>query len=122
MAVIYKNIPAVLAGPVSLIGGGRDTVIALRANYWGTTKVYFQTYCDNDLFPIKLWNTPNSPVNANNDLSTGFIGRGLILYFTVQDPDPLTTQLLVNVYQPDCCLLPKDEEIKVVHSHVAGIA
>lgn len=113
--VIYDNIPAATAGPVSLSLTGNESVISLRATTWGSTKVMIETYNANDQFPIKMWEIMGSPINCNVDIPPGAIGRGMLFYFTVIDADPATTDLLVNVYTPDYCMTEERENIARVH-------
>lgn len=98
MLTIYDNIPASAAGAVTLSPNGRETSLSLRANVWGTTEVTIQTYNANDTNPFKLWTIPSSPINQNIDINLGFIGAGLLVYFTVQNPALVTTELLVNAF------------------------
>ena len=103
MLEIYNNIPASSAGAVTLSPNGRETYLSLRANVWGNTQVIIQTYNANDSNPFKLWSIPASPISQNVDINLGFIGAGLLLYFTVQNADPVTTELLVNAFVSGCC-------------------
>ena len=112
MLEIYNNIPAIAAGPVTLVPNGRKTFISLRANDWGNTRVNIQTYNANDRQPFKLWSIPASPICQNVDINLGYIGAGLLIYFTVENADAATTELLVNAFLAGD--YSKDDKVRII--------
>lgn len=102
MTVIYNNIAANVATAVQLPLTGCETVVLFRADNWGTTQVQIESYSQSDV-TMKTWIEPPTPTSGNQDLCIACPGNGEAYLFTVITPDPLTTELFVEVLDGCCC-------------------
>lgn len=102
MTVIYNNISATAALPTDVNLTGCETVVLFRADNWGTTQIQIESYSQNDV-TMKTWIEPPTPISGNQDLCIACPGNGEAYRFTVFTPDPLTTELFIEVLDGCCC-------------------
>jgi hypothetical protein len=104
MTVIYNNIPANTALPYDHTLSGCENQILFRANNWGaTTVVQVDSYSASDP-TMKLWTAfTTPPAGSNTNWCIPCASKGEVYRFTVLNPDPLTTELFVEILEPGCC-------------------
>ena len=103
MAMIYNNIAANAAPVVPHTITGCENQILFRANAWGTTQVQVESYSAND--PTQKTFLEFS-AGSNVDWCPQCVSVGEIYRFSVINPDPLTTELFVEILDQSCCCTP----------------
>ncbi len=104
MTVIFNNIPANTATSAETILTGCENQVLFRANNWGTTQVQINSYSANDA-TMKL--ATEFVTGGNNmDWCIPCISKGEVYRYTVLTPDPLTTELFVEILEEGCCCTP----------------
>ncbi len=101
MALIFNNIAATAATAFDHTLTGCENQVLFRADIWGTTQVQIDTYSALDTTQ-KLF-TEIIVGSANMDWCTPCISKGEVYRFTVINPDPITTELFVEILEKGCC-------------------
>lgn len=104
MTIIYNNIAANTAPVVDHVLTGCENQVLFRADSWGaTTIVQVDSYSSSDPTQ-KIW-TAFLTVAGGNDYNwcPPCLSKGEVYRFSVINPDPLTTQLFVEILEPGCC-------------------
>lgn len=101
MTVIFNNVPAVAGLSQDYPLTGCENQLIFRANNWGQTQVQVDTYSAAD--PTQKLTTIFVAGGTNLDWCLQCASEGIIYRFSVLNPDPLTTELFVEMLDEGCC-------------------